>query len=82
MEAGVLRNHSKLALGTPHCTVCVVFLGQPVPVVSTGHGYALFCEQCALGRSSPTVRVRDPARLALRVDGDPASHDAGSSEEE
>ena len=82
MEASVVRGHSKIALGTPHCQVCVVFLGQPVPVVSTGHGYALFCEQCALGRSAPTIRVRDPERLAMRLDYDSSARDASSREEE
>ncbi len=79
MEAGVVRSQTRFALGTPHCQTCVVFLGQPVPVISTPRGYALFCVQCELGRGPITVRARDASRLALRVDEPDRA--AGSEEE-
>lgn len=82
MEAGVVRNSLKVAFGVPHCQVCVRFLGQPVPVISTPRGYALFCEQCELGRTTPTVRVRDAGRMSITVDGDPEAAPAVAGEEE
>ena len=82
METGVLRSHVKVALGTPHCQVCVMFLAQPVPVISTAHGYALFCETCALGRSAPAVSVRSRKEFDITVDRDPSAADAARSEEE
>ena len=79
MEASVVRNAHPMAFGTPHCQVCLVFLGQPVPVVSTARGYRLFCEVCELGRGAITVRARDAHRMDIRVDPPPA---ADPSEEE
>lgn len=82
METGVLRSHAKVALGTPQCSVCVVFLGQPVPVVQTAHGYALFCETCALGRSAPALRAKSRKGFDIRLDPDPAAGSPARSEEE
>jgi hypothetical protein len=81
MEASVVRSPTRVSIGVPHCQVCVLFLGQPVPIIATGRGYALFCEQCALGHNAPVVRVRDAKKMQITVDGDPAAV-AGSSEEE
>jgi hypothetical protein len=58
----------RLAFGSPHCPVCPLFLGQPVPVTFTEHGYALFCEVCALGHGAVKISVNDPKNLELRVD--------------
>ncbi len=80
MEATVIR--SRNAIGTPHCQVCVMFLGQPVPIVAARHGYALFCEQCALGHNAPVLRVRDPKGMQIHVDSDPAATSASRGEEE
>lgn len=80
MEAGVVR--TRIAVGTPHCQVCVMFLGQSVPIVASGHGYALFCEQCALGHNSPVLRVRDTGKMNIRVDSDPAANAPSRGEEE
>ena len=68
-----------MAFGTPHCQVCLVFLGQPVPVVATPRGYRLFCEVCELGRGPITVNARDGRRMQIRVDPAPS---ADHSEEE
>jgi hypothetical protein len=76
-----MRNSTKAAFGTPHCQVCVMFLGQPVPVISTPRGYALFCEVCDLGRRAPTVRVRDAGKMQITVDKDEAAAGANSEEE-
>lgn len=80
MEAGVVR--SRISVGTPHCQVCVMFLGQPVPIVASGRGYALFCEQCALGHNAPALRVRDDGKMQIHVDSDPETEPGGRGEEE
>ena len=82
METGVIRSHAKVAFGTPHCSVCVMFLGQPVPVISTPRGYALFCEKCALGHSPSEMRVRGGKAFEIKVDRDPPARPASRSEEE
>ena len=80
MQTGVVR--TRIAVGTPHCQVCVMFLGQPVPIVASGHGYALFCEQCALGHNAPVLRVHDTGKMKIHVDSDPAAESGSRAEEE
>ena len=69
------------AFGSPHCTVCPLFLGQAVPVVRTKAGYALFCEVCELGHGPISVRAsrRVSLRMTVQDEGDAA---ALASEEE
>ena len=59
-----------------------MFLGQPVPIVSTRRGYALFCEHCELGHNAPVLHVRDAKRMQIRVDNDPAASATSRAEEE
>lgn len=69
---------SRLSFGKPHCEVCPLFLGQPVPVVQTERGIALFCEVCALGRGPMRVDASRAGGLEITVED---AGDAGLEEE-
>lgn len=67
---------NELTFGKPHCSVCLLFLGQPVPVVQTSRGIALFCEVCSLGRGPMRVSAQGAGGMEITVE------DAGDADAE
>ncbi|HEX9708654.1 MAG TPA: hypothetical protein VGB42_01555 [Candidatus Thermoplasmatota archaeon] len=72
---------NRLVFAKPHCEVCPIFLGQPVPVVRTEHGYAIFCEVCALGHGPISVQAGHARSMEITVEDEGDASGGGYEEE-